>query len=99
MEDSLAPRLRLSVIDRSAFLISCGIRLSGGPTRESVRRLIAPGAWSNATETVTWSRCFCPRRFAPARRGPADRPGRTRSRYPPMRAAELSDRQETGPLA
>jgi len=64
MEDSLVPRLRLSVIERSIYShllrhsrlegklrlrfsilwLARAIRLSGGPTREAVRRLVALGA-------------------------------------------------------
>ncbi|HEY2545329.1 MAG TPA: HNH endonuclease [Candidatus Acidoferrum sp.] len=64
MEDSLVPRLHLSVLDRSVYSyllrhsrlegrarlrfsivwLARGIRLTGGPTREAVRRLIAVGA-------------------------------------------------------
>jgi hypothetical protein len=64
MEDSLVPRLRLSVLERSIYShllrhsrlegklrlrfsiqwLARAIRISGGPTREAVRRLIALGA-------------------------------------------------------
>ena len=63
MEDSLVPRLRLSVLERSIYShllrhsrlegklrlrfsilwLARAIRLSGGPTREAVRRLVALG--------------------------------------------------------
>jgi hypothetical protein len=64
MEDSLVPRLRLSVLERSIYShllrhsrlegklrlrfsiqwLARAIRVSGGPTREAVRRLVALGA-------------------------------------------------------
>src|SRR5260370_5658793 len=64
LEDLLAPRLRLSVIDRTVYShllrhsrlegklrlrfslmwLGRNIRLSTGPVREAVRRLVAPGA-------------------------------------------------------
>src|SRR5258706_10066100 len=64
LEDLLAPRLRLSVIDRTVYShllrhsrlegklrlrfslmwLGRNIRLSTGPVREAVRRLVGPGA-------------------------------------------------------
>ena len=64
MEDSLVPRLHLSVLDRSVYSyllrhsrlegkarlrfsilwLARGVQLTGGPTREAVRRLVAAGA-------------------------------------------------------
>src|SRR5712692_9307982 len=64
LEDQLAPRLRLSVIDRTVYShllrhsrlegklrlrfsirwLSRNIRLSSGPVRQAVRRLVAHGA-------------------------------------------------------
>jgi len=43
------------------------IRLSAGPVRGAVRRLVAQGAlrlWFNAAKRGTWWRCGRPRRFA-----------------------------------
>src|SRR5260370_39416922 len=65
LEDLLAPRLRLSVIDRTVYShllrhsrlegklrlrfslmwLGRNIRLSTGPVREAVRRLVGPGAF------------------------------------------------------
>src|SRR5258708_18350363 len=89
LEDLLAPRLRLSVIDRTVYShllrhsrlegklrlrfslmwLGRNIRLSTGPVREAVRRLLAP-------------RPFC---FGPRRQDRQPRGGRRPPRSPPGR--------------
>ena len=102
MEDVLAPRLRLSVLDRSVYShllrhsrlegklrlrfsiqwLARAVRVSGGPAREAVRRLLALGALRLVERTKVGHlvevrlpdeiRAACPGRSVPAN----SRPGR-----------------------